>query len=128
MGVEGVLGRHAPAHDGVQESLALAGVEAENLQGAEVLVGSQRGLRSVWHLGAWRRLQACWTRTISTEECSPRAQGSAGTTAPDALRLRLTLTSIFPPTLASKGGRGLSRSLFSCLRDCLLPPRVKQPQ
>lgn len=33
VGVEGVLGRHPPAHDGVQESLALAGVEAKNLQG-----------------------------------------------------------------------------------------------
>ena len=61
--VEGVLGRHAPAHDGVQESLALAGVEAENLQAAEVLPGSQRGLGSARLLGASRLLQACWTRT-----------------------------------------------------------------
>lgn len=36
VGVEGVLGRHAPPHDGVQEGLALAGIEPENLQGAEV--------------------------------------------------------------------------------------------
>lgn len=47
--------------------------------------------------------------------------------AGDMLWPLLMLTSIFPPTLASKGGRGLSRSLFSCLRDCLLPPRVTQP-
>lgn len=31
-------------------------------------------------------------------------------------------TSILPPTRASKGGRGLSFSLFSCRRDCLRPP------
>lgn len=39
MRVEGILGRHAPAHDSVQESLALAGIEAENLQGAEAFPG-----------------------------------------------------------------------------------------
>ena len=63
MRVESVLGRHAPAHDGVQESLPLAGVEAENLHGAEVLLGSQRSLGSAWPLGAWPLLQACWTST-----------------------------------------------------------------
>lgn len=31
-------------------------------------------------------------------------------------------TSIFPPTRARRGGRGLSLSLFSCLRDCRRPP------
>lgn len=40
---------------------------------------------------------------------------------------RRALTSMFPPTLASRGGSGLSRSLFSCRRDCLLPPTAKQP-
>lgn len=33
VGVEGVLGRHAPAHDGVQEGLPLSGVEAQHLGG-----------------------------------------------------------------------------------------------
>lgn len=31
-------------------------------------------------------------------------------------------TSILPPTRARRGGRGLSLSLFSCLRDCRRPP------
>lgn len=41
MGVEGVLGGHAPAHDGVQEGLPLSGVEAQHLDGREA--GSRRG-------------------------------------------------------------------------------------
>ena len=35
MGVEGVLRRHAPAHDGVQEGLPLPGVEPQNLEHRE---------------------------------------------------------------------------------------------
>lgn len=31
-------------------------------------------------------------------------------------------TSILPPTRASRGGRGLSFSFFSCRRECLRPP------
>jgi hypothetical protein len=31
VGVEGILRRHAPAHDGVQKSLPLSGIEAQNL-------------------------------------------------------------------------------------------------
>ena len=34
VGVEGVLGGHAPAHDGVQKGLPLSGVEAQHLGGA----------------------------------------------------------------------------------------------
>lgn len=48
-------------------------------------------------------------------------------TSPGQPQHRRALTSMFPPTLASRGGSGLSRSLFSCRRDCLLPPTAKQP-
>lgn len=72
----------------------------------------------------------CWTRinvpVIQHRGIQPT--GSLGITALPMPWLRLRLTSMFPPTLASKGGRGLSLSVFSCLRDCLLPPRAKQPQ
>lgn len=33
-------------------------------------------------------------------------------------------TSILPPTRASRGGRGLSFSFFSCRRECLRPPTM----
>lgn len=36
--VEGVLRRHAPAHDGVEEGFPLAGVEPEDLRGDHVVV------------------------------------------------------------------------------------------
>lgn len=36
--VEGVLRRHAPTHDGVEEGFPLAGVEAEDLRGDHVVV------------------------------------------------------------------------------------------
>lgn len=35
MGVEGILGGHAPAHDGIQKSLPLSGIEAQNLARVE---------------------------------------------------------------------------------------------
>lgn len=35
MGVEGILGGHAPAHDGIQKSLPLSGIEAQHLARVE---------------------------------------------------------------------------------------------
>lgn len=52
VGVEGILGWHSPAHDGIQECLALTGVKAQNLQEAKASLGSQSGLSSTWHPGA----------------------------------------------------------------------------
>lgn len=42
VGVEGVLGRHAPAHDGIQEGFPLSGIEAQDLGRAESRCGQVR--------------------------------------------------------------------------------------
>ena len=46
LGVEGVLRRHPPSHDGVEEGLALSRVESEDLD-LPVHLGQQRRQRAV---------------------------------------------------------------------------------
>lgn len=73
--VEGVLGRHAPPHDSVQEGLALAGIEPENLQGTEVGRPQKQ-----WHLRASQLLQVR-ARTDAGEQHEPDQTGQRHTLA-----------------------------------------------
>ena len=51
LGVEGVLRRHPPSHDGVEEGLALSSVESENLN-LPVHLGQERRERAVASVAA----------------------------------------------------------------------------
>lgn len=83
MGVEGILGWHSPAHDGIQERLALPGVEAQNLQEAKASLGSHGGLSSMGILEPHGCARHCWARTdvpgVQHREIQP--PGSSGMTA-----------------------------------------------
>lgn len=152
VGVEGVLGGHAPAHDGVQKGLPLPGVEAQHL-------GRRAGGGGAENSGMGREAYGgrSWGEAQRTQD--PETQGSVlappllGRDPGQAPHLPASIptphpqwssrdelfvlrrgkggwesgvqtgpTSILPPTRARRGGRGLSLSLFSCLLDCRRPP------
>ena len=55
LGVEGVLRRHPPSHDGVEEGLALSSVESEHFN-LPVDLGQKRRERAVASVAAGRSL------------------------------------------------------------------------
>lgn len=114
MRVEGILRRHAPAHDGVEEGFPLASVEPQDL-----VIRRHRFRQNIISLlTKSKMLLVAPTQGIYLHfkmHCSVK-------------HLQHVIhTSILPPTRASKGGRGLSFSFFSCRRECLRPPTKKTP-
>lgn len=86
MGVEGILGGHTPAHDGVQEGLPLPGIEAQHLDGQGVGRGgaenSGMGRKAYREEEAGRSVEkagaSSWDRTQRAE---PRPGASPGPTS-----------------------------------------------
>lgn len=123
VGVEGILRGHAPAHDGIQKSLPLSGIEAQNLaravKGRDLKLYDQNyGMRKKKEQGTLEPRGSLSLRKpsapLTSRAVRSRPRGSGERAGP---------TSMLPPTRARRGGRGLSLSLLSCLLDCRRPPR-----
>lgn len=138
MGVESILRRHSPAHDGIEEGFPLASIETEDL-----LIRSRCRVCNLYSQRHSRATSATACVDVDLSVGYSRTCIKAlvnfmvyavgclytsvlicigGTGRSYKCLNHVIHTSILPPTRASKGGRGLSFSFFSCRRDCLRPP------